>query len=280
MISYPLRAAGIGTRVIEAGHDGPPVLFLHGVGARADRWATTLHLLDGYRGFAVDWPGHGFADKRHDLHFDCDASVGFIAGTLDALKLDRVALVGTSYGGLMAGHFAARFPERVVALALVGTLGLSELDEAARSRTAAALQASTLEAIRAKLRRLVFDGTLVDDRWVREEWLINTSAGASDALAALARFIEDDDGLNAASLMPLLPALLARMPVAMIWGREDRSVSVTLGEHAHASFPAIRWTSIDAACHAPYMEQPQQFADALDVFLHEALQRAPTKSKE
>ena len=41
VINYPLAVGGGVTRVIEAG-EGPPVLFVHGLGARADRWRTTV----------------------------------------------------------------------------------------------------------------------------------------------------------------------------------------------------------------------------------------------
>jgi pimeloyl-ACP methyl ester carboxylesterase len=66
-IAYPLEVGGAVTRIIEAGQ-GPVILFIHGLGARADRWTAMVEMLAdaGYRAITFDLPGHGFASKSRD----------------------------------------------------------------------------------------------------------------------------------------------------------------------------------------------------------------------
>ena len=69
MISYPFGVGRTLTRVIEAGTGAANVVLVHGLGARADRWVGVLAVLAkaGYHGYALDLPGHGFADKGADF---------------------------------------------------------------------------------------------------------------------------------------------------------------------------------------------------------------------
>ena len=66
IISYPLEAGGVQTRVLECGTGGDTVVFMHGVGARADRWRSNLGPFAeaGYRCLAIDLPGHGPHELR------------------------------------------------------------------------------------------------------------------------------------------------------------------------------------------------------------------------
>ena len=62
--------------------------------------------------------------------FPCDPAIGFenyvvqLGAALDRSGLERAALVGVSYGGLIVAEFAARYPERVSALVLASALSL------------------------------------------------------------------------------------------------------------------------------------------------------------
>jgi lipase len=98
--------------------DAPPVLCLHGVTAHGGRFRRLAEEhLSVYRVVAVDLRGHGHSDW--DPPWDLDAHVGDVSGTLDALGLVRVDVVGHSFGGRVALEFAARYPERVGRLALL-----------------------------------------------------------------------------------------------------------------------------------------------------------------
>ena len=98
--------------------DAPPLLCLHGVtswGGRFRRLAEER--LGGFHVFAPDLRGHGVSDWEPP--WNLGAHVGDLVDTLDALHLERIDVVGHSFGGRLALELAARRPERVDRLVLL-----------------------------------------------------------------------------------------------------------------------------------------------------------------
>ncbi|GAB4205330.1 MAG: alpha/beta hydrolase [Tibeticola sp.] len=99
----------------------PSVVFIHGVLNDHSVWILQSRYLahHGYNVLAVDLPGHG--KSAGDAPDSVEAAADFIAALLDAAGIARAALVGHSWGSLIALEAAARLGERVTHLALVGT---------------------------------------------------------------------------------------------------------------------------------------------------------------
>lgn len=107
------------TRVVRVG-EGPPVILFHGGALTSTVWAPLLPFLPGRALHLVDLPGCGPGDP-FDFH-DVDLAAhqtAFVGSVLDALGLERAALIGASLGGWYALRFAIERPDRVAALALV-----------------------------------------------------------------------------------------------------------------------------------------------------------------
>jgi len=99
----------------EAG-GGSAVLLLHAGVADRTMWAEHLGPLAeaGHRAVAVDLPGFGEAPLEEEFRPWSD-----VIETLDALEIDRAAVVGNSFGGSVAMEVAMSVPDRVTALVLV-----------------------------------------------------------------------------------------------------------------------------------------------------------------
>jgi len=84
VIAYPVVVDGVLTRVLEAGEGDRAVVFLHGGNSNANRWRGTLEDLEGsgYRLFAFDLPGHGFAIERGDMVLGVPAFANYLGGLL------------------------------------------------------------------------------------------------------------------------------------------------------------------------------------------------------
>src|SRR5262245_25125118 len=99
----------------------PAVAFIHGAEHDHSVWGLQSRYLAHHgRGvLAVDLPGHGRSEGPPVA--SVEALADWIAALLDAAGVNQAALVGHSMGSLIAIECAARYPERVSRIALVGT---------------------------------------------------------------------------------------------------------------------------------------------------------------
>lgn len=113
-----------GNRVhyVEQG-DGPALVLLHGLGKSSADWEESVLplLARRWRVVAIDFLGMGLSERSESFAYGWELWSGQVASTLDALGIDRADVVGHSLGGTVAVVLAARHPERVKRLVLVGS---------------------------------------------------------------------------------------------------------------------------------------------------------------
>jgi pimeloyl-ACP methyl ester carboxylesterase len=102
----------------------PTLVFIHGVLNDHSVWIlqTRYFAHHGYNVLAIDLPGHGKSEGRCPLSVEAAADV--ILALLKSAGLKEAALIGHSWGSLIALHAASIAPEhdlRITHLALVGT---------------------------------------------------------------------------------------------------------------------------------------------------------------
>jgi pimeloyl-ACP methyl ester carboxylesterase len=268
VISYPLTVPSAGTRVLEAGDGDRAVVLLHGVGARADRWRENIGPLAaaGFHVYAVDFPGHGFAEKGGAPDYSVRGFAQFVREVMDELRVPRASIVGTSLGAHVAARVAMDDPGRVESVVLVGPMGLAPVGVEARKRLAEAVVETSRQGIRRKLCALVHDDDLVTESWVEEEWRINNSAGAAEALSRLAAYFAEriDDDVVGADLALKAPEVRS----LLVWGSDDVLVPTSLAPGALSVLrPGAELVTVQAAGHAPYLERPDAFNGPVIDFL-------------
>ena len=98
--------------------DGAPTLAIHGVTAHGERYRRLAQeAFPERRWLAVDLRGHG--RSTWDGPWTVEQHVADLLETLDAEGVERVEVVGHSYGGMIGLHLLATAPERVARLALL-----------------------------------------------------------------------------------------------------------------------------------------------------------------
>ncbi len=99
----------------------PTVVFIHGVLHDHSVWILQSRFLahHGWNVLAVDLPGH--ARSQGQAPASVEEAAQFVAALLDAAGVDQAALVGHSWGSLIALEAAARLKDRITHAALVGT---------------------------------------------------------------------------------------------------------------------------------------------------------------
>eukprot|EP00474_Spongospora_subterranea_P005800 CRZ06258.1 hypothetical protein [Spongospora subterranea] len=106
-----------------------PIVLTHGYGSGVGFWAAGLDMLteENTRSvYAVDWNGMG-GSNRADFNTASDPEAYFIdplESWRKSVKLEKMALVGHSLGGLLSAAYAMKYPDRVSHLILVSPAGL------------------------------------------------------------------------------------------------------------------------------------------------------------
>jgi pimeloyl-ACP methyl ester carboxylesterase len=96
---------------------GPPVILLHGGLGHSGNWGYQVPALieNGYRAVVIDSRGHG-RSTRDGRPYSYELMASDVLAVMNALHLDRAALVGWSDGACTALILAAKYPSRVAAV--------------------------------------------------------------------------------------------------------------------------------------------------------------------
>ena len=111
----------------------PPLVLLHGLGEVGADWdGVAPALARRSRVYAPDLRGHGRSERTGD--YSVELMAADVLGFLDALRLDRVDLIGHSMGGLVGYLLAGDHPERVRRLILEDVAALRPRERGALER--------------------------------------------------------------------------------------------------------------------------------------------------
>lgn len=170
-IGRSVVAGGIRTNYHDQG-EGAPVLLIHGSGPGVTAWAnwraTLPELAKSFRVLAPDMVGFGYTEAVPGGIRDRRIWVDHLAGFLDALEIDRVSLVGNSFGGALALAFMIAHPDRVDRAVLMGAAGLDFPITEGLDRVWG--YEPSLENMRAALHFLASDPSRLTDDLVRSRY--------------------------------------------------------------------------------------------------------------
>jgi pimeloyl-ACP methyl ester carboxylesterase len=103
---------------------GEPVVLIHGwLSSGGINWALpgiSAQLARDFRVIALDVRGHGHSDKPNDEDKYGTELVDDVVRLLDHLKIEKAHVVGYSMGGIIAGNFLAKHPDRVLSGTICG----------------------------------------------------------------------------------------------------------------------------------------------------------------
>ncbi len=244
---------------------GPPLVLLHGIGANARAWRTQLAALsDAYDVIAWDAPGyHRSDDPPSDWPMAEYADA--LAGFLDGLDIARAALLGQSWGGVLAQQFSGAYPDRVRALILSDTtLGGDAARDAARPDTESRLQArlnaaatmTPAEFAHMRAPQLLPPNPPPDLLAEVEAMMAETHMGGfRSAAIALAH----------ADVRDVLPRIA--VPVLVLCGELDPVTPPALGTRLIGEIPGARLVVFAGAGHMGNMEQPDRYNTVVRDFL-------------
>lgn len=101
---------------------GDPVVLIHGFGVKKEQWIGQFGpLSEHFKVIRLDNRGAGKSDRPNEL-YTMEMFAEDVKGLLDFLGIEKAHIIGWSTGGMMAQHFAIKFPNSVNKLILINTI--------------------------------------------------------------------------------------------------------------------------------------------------------------
>ena len=254
--------------------EGPPCLCLHGgPGTDSSGLRRTLAPLAdalGLRLIVYDHRGHGRSEWTPVEQCTQDQLVADIEGVRQALGLERVHVLGISWGGFLGLMYAARYPHALATLAVVGAAASGEFMTRAEANARAQSTPAQWAAYRA-----LWDGSLADDAafaeafaTIRPLYFFDRSLATASVQAraetrhrlAVRRFIIEHE-YPRYDCRAELSRIVAPTLVAV--GRHDWICPVDQAEEIHRLVPHSTLAIFEHSGHSPQVEEREAFARRL-----------------
>lgn len=242
--------------------EAPALLLIHSHYFNSRMWDGWLPYLEGeFSIIRFDLTSHGLTGPDATDDYSMARDLRLLGGLIDALEIDRVSLVGSSLGGNIAFHYAAKNPAKVDKLVLINSGGLKR--EQSSKRNAQAIPDWFYRvfyfvpelAYRAFIEWMVFDSSIVSDALVEEFHAMFRHRG--NRQAELERMRTFDVGEPA----PVLATITA--PTLILWGADNPQLPishVSRFEKALSASPAVVSRIISDAGHLLPVEKPEESA--------------------
>ncbi len=240
---------------------GPPIFFIHGIGARRSGWAKVVEALrDRYTCVSYDLRGHGDSPLPKG-----SSSLEDLVDDLEALRkkleIEAAHFVGHSLGGMIGPAYARRFPHRVRTLGLLSTAAFRTEDDTRKVK-------AVVEAMRT-------NGIAETLPTMHARWFTDAFAAAHpEVVERRMRQVSETDAavfLNVfdiyaeTEMSPWLSEVSA--PSLVLTGELDGGCAPRLNEQIARALPNAKLQILPGLKHAITLEAPQEVADALARFL-------------
>ena len=163
-------------------------------------------------------------------------------------------IIGNSLGGHIAQMYVLRKPGMVKTMTLTGSSGLFE-----NSLGDTYPRKGDYEYVKKKTEATFYNPQFADEELVKEVFDIVNSREKAIRIVAIAK------SAIRHNLRDEVPGM--KLPVCLIWGKDDSITPVFVGEEFHKLLPHSELNIIPNCGHAPMMERPDEFNSILEAFL-------------
>jgi pimeloyl-ACP methyl ester carboxylesterase len=245
---------------VEISGNGPPLVYLHGPWGLAPDRAFVARLAAGRTVFAPKFPGtsRGDPNAAHELDGWHDLVV-YHGELFDKLELAAPAVIGHSFGALVAAEFAAAAPRSVERLILIDPVGLWRDDHPVQNWMLLA------EATRPA-------ALFADPGSAAARTFFDVPADPAARIETLSQFIWAQ-ACTGKFVWPIADRGLKRRihriaaPTLILWGDADRIAAPVYAQEFAQRIPGAQLALIAQAGHLPHLEQQDRVAEAVGKFL-------------
>lgn len=266
-----IEVDGLRVHYQEAGKpDSPVVILIHGFASSNLVWSKVLLELaeEGFRVLAPDLLGYGYSDKPKQLDYTITRQSQMVVGFMRRLEIDSAVLVGSSYGGAVAATVALDHPELVDKLVLVGAVTNNRPTRYMLMRLFGSpiigdilspLLVGSRRLLRRRMKR-VYDrhAWAMDEKRVDARHIPLRTRGAHRAIIRTVRRWDAERVSRDAHTMT--------RPTLILWGENDREVSIEDGRRINEQIPNSRLFVFRECGHLPHEEYPEEFVELVADF--------------
>jgi pimeloyl-ACP methyl ester carboxylesterase len=272
-----IEVDGLRVHYQEAGRtDAPVVILIHGFASSNLVWSKVLLELAeaGFRVIAPDLLGYGYSGKPRELDYTITRQSQMVVSFMHQLQIDSAVLVGSSYGGAVAATVALDHPELVNKLILVGAVTNNRPTRYMLMRLFGSpiigdilspLLVGSRRLLRMRMKR-VYDrhSWAIDEKRVDARHIPLRTRGAHRAVIRTVRRWDAERVSRDAHTMT--------RPTLILWGENDREVSIEDGRRIHEQIPNSRLFVFRECGHLPHEEYPEKFIELVSGFCSDQLQ--------
>jgi pimeloyl-ACP methyl ester carboxylesterase len=268
-----IQVGNIRTRYWALGEGDSTGILLHGLGGYIENWEDNIAALSqSSRVYALDLAGFGRSDKPR-VDYTIRYLTEFVRDFMVAQDIDQATLIGESLGGAIALQFVLQYPQLVEKLVLAASGGLGkEVSIYLRIMTLPVLgnvlARPSREGSAQLMKEIFYDGNLITDEWVDEDYEMSSLPGAQRSLLSALRTSCNLWGIRSEIYQPILNRLgEIEVPTLVIWGAQDRILPIAHAHRAAEGLPNARLHIFDLCGHLPNIERADEFNELVASFL-------------
>jgi pimeloyl-ACP methyl ester carboxylesterase len=255
-----IKLDGLSTHYIEKGV-GETVILLHGFFYDTFMWNKNIDVLaERFKVYAFDLWGFGYS-TRESLDYGYPLYTNQLLKFMDVLEIPKAALIGQSMGGGTIINFTVSNRERVNKIILVDAAGMpNRLPIMGRISNLPKLGEFMYGLNTNFIRRMTLGNTfLYKKHLITEEYFENATRfhkikGSTEVMLQVTRKQFFDTLIDEIKKLSLLD-----IPILIVWGREEKSIPLAVGEEMHKILKGSRLEILDQAGHCAHDDQSTLF---------------------
>ncbi|MDO8526241.1 MAG: alpha/beta hydrolase [Deltaproteobacteria bacterium] len=257
----PFFQGVFGKNYYEVHGEGLPVILIPGMGASHQEWFQQVPVLSkDFKVITIDNAGSG-----RSVHPDTEISIPQMAvdisRLIDHLKLDRVVLVGSSMGGLIAQCCLEIFPDKIAGVVLSATFDhvnshiIQVLSPILRSRQSPKVRVQNVLPL------------LVSKDFIKEKPKIARRYVTLAEKFAPPREVLQRQVRAVLNFTPHPPRKTPTLPMMILVGSDDTITTPAMAESLHHRYPQSKLHIFEGARHLLHVERAEEFNKKLQAFL-------------
>lgn len=251
---------GLSTHYIEKG-SGEPVILLHGFFYDTYMWNKNINVLaERFKVYAIDLWGCGYSTRK-PMDYGYPVYTDQLLKFMDTLEIPRASLIGQSMGSGTIINFTVSNRDRVNKIVLVAVAGMpNRLTIMGRISNLPKLGEFMYNLNSNFIRKMTLGNTFLHNKEIiTDEYFENATRfhkikGTTEVMLYITRKQFFDTLLGEINELSFM-----NVPTLIVWGREDKSIPLPIGEEMQRILKESRLEILDEAGHCPHDDKSDLF---------------------